>query len=243
MSNAASEAAAGLAPELAAELIGKLAPSELAAASGLVEEVAAAAGETPSSQETVAAPEAQEAAEEFRLPEFQLVEIEDDEDEDLLLPAAEVEEEDETLVDEYEDESTLRARLAKLEKQNEFLAKQAAGAKLDSWRAKYKKMYPLANVDEIEANSRRAFEKAAVKSHNANYRLLEPHLSDLKKAYEQVVGAATSEGRAAAAAAFGRPTAGPGVVPLEASAQTEDLVQARKTGDLRKVLSVLMRNG
>ena len=81
MSNAASEAAAGLAPELAADLISKLAPSELAAASTLVQEVAAAAGETPSSQETVAAPEAQEATEEeFRLPEFRLVEIEDDED-------------------------------------------------------------------------------------------------------------------------------------------------------------------
>jgi hypothetical protein len=243
VSNAASEAAAGLAPELAADLISKLAPSELAAASTLVQEVAAAAGETPSSQETVAAPEAQEATEEeFRLPEFRLVEIEDDEDEDLL-PTEEVEDDDESLVDEYEDESVLRAKLAKLEKQNQHLAKQAAGAKLDSWRKKYKAMYPLAAVDDIEATSRRSFEKAAVKSHNTNYRLLEPHLTELKKAYELVVGTATAEGRAAAIAAFGKPTAGPGIVPLEASAQTEGLVAARKTGDLRKVISELFKQG
>jgi len=239
MSNAASEAAAGLAPELAAELIGKLAPSELAAASTLVQEVADAAGATPSGQEAVSADEPQET-EEFRIPEFQLVELEDDEDEDLL-PVAEVEEDDESLVDEYEDESVLRSRLAKLEKQNQYLAEQAAGAKRQSWKAKYKEMYPLANVDEIDATSRRAFEKAAVKSHNANFRLLEPIIKQFNDAREQLVGAATAEGRAAAAAAFGKPTAGPGIVPLEASAQTEDLVAARKTGDLRKVLSVLMR--
>jgi hypothetical protein len=240
VSNAASEAAAGLAPELAAELLGKLAPSELAAASTLVQEVTDAAGATPSGQEAVSAPEAQET-EEFRIPEFQLVELEDDEDEDLLTPAAE-EEDDESLVDEYEDENILRARLAKLEKQNQYLAQQAAGAKRDQWKAKYKEMYPLANVDEIEATSRRAFEKAAVKSHNANFRLLEPIIKQFNDARETLVGAATAEGRAAAAAAFGKPTAGPGIVPLEASAQTEELVAARKTGDLRKVLSVLMRH-
>jgi len=240
VSNAASEAAAGLAPELAAELLGKLAPSELAAASTLVQEVADAAGATPSGQEAVSVDEPQET-EEFRLPEFQLVELEDDEDEDLLAPAAEVEEDDEVLVDEYEDESVLRAKLAKLEKQNQYLAQQAAGAKRDQWKAKYKAMYPLANVDEIDATSRRAFEKAAVKSHNANFRLLEPIIKQFNDARETLVGAATAEGRAKAAAAFGKPTAGPGIVPLEASAQTEDLVAARKTGDLRKVLSVLMR--
>lgn len=241
MSNAASEAAAGLAPELAAELIGKLAPSELAASSELVQEVAAAAGGSPSSQETVAAPEAQETTEEFRLPEFKLVEIEDDEDEDLLAPVAEVEDDDEQLVEDWEDPEVLRAQLAKLKKQNEHLAREASGAKLESWRKKYKEMYPLANVDEIDATSRRAFEKQAVKSHNANYKILEPQLKELAEAWEKVKGAATAEGRAAAAAAFGKPTAGPGIVPLEVSAQTEDLVAARKTGDLKKVIGVLMR--
>jgi hypothetical protein len=245
VSNAASEAAAGLAPELAAELLGKLAPSELAAASTLVQEVADAAGQnltTPSSPEAVSAPAVTEAqeTEEFHLPEFQLVELEDDEDEDLLVVD---EDDDEQLVDEYEDESVLRARLARLEKQNKHLAKEAAGAKLDAWKKKYKAMYPLANLDAIDATSRRAFEKAAVKSHNANFTLLEPIIKQFNDAREQLVGAATAEGRAAAAAAFGKPTAGPGIVPLQVSAQTEGLVAARKTGDLRKVIGELFKQG
>jgi hypothetical protein len=104
-------------------------------------------------------------------------------------------------------------------------------------------MYPLANLDEIDATSRRAFEKAAVKSHNANFTLLEPIIKQFNDAREQLVGAATAEGRAAAAAAFGKPTAGPGIVPLQVSAQTEGLVAARKTGDLRKVIGELFKQG
>jgi hypothetical protein len=242
VSNAASEAAAGLVPEIATELVASSAPSELAGSS-LVEEIhAATEREVPSSQPV--APEAQETETEeddvFELPSFSLIETEEDDelDDDVLLPAAEADENDDEGL--YEDPDELRARNAKLEKQNRHLVEQAAQVKQTQWRARFKKMYPLANVDEINATSRRAFEKAAINSHNANYKLLEPTLTQLAEAATKLRSGVTAEARADAAAAFGKPVAGPGIVPLEASAQTEDLVAARKTGDLRKVISVLM---
>lgn len=244
MSNAASEAAAGLVPEIATELVASSAPSELAGSS-LVEEIHAAAAEpsVPSSQPAPVATEVAEDGDEsvFELPTFSYIETEDDDEDDELLPAATVEEDDELAVDEYEDESQLRARLAKAEKQAKHYAEQAAQAKQGQWRKKYKEMYPLANVDSITATSRRGFEKAAVKSHNDNYKLLEPTLRQLKETAEKLTSSVTAEARTAAAAAFGKPVAGPGIVPLESSKQTEDLIEARKTGDLSRVLSVLMR--
>lgn len=244
MSNAASEVAAGLVPEIATELVATSAPSELAGSS-LLEEIQAAAAEqtAPSSQPAPAATDQvaeAEAEPPFELPSFSYID-EDDEPDDEDLPLAASVEDDELAVDEYEDESQLRARLAKAEKQAQHYAAQAAQAKQEQWKVRFKKMYPLANVDEITATSRRSFEKAAIKSHNANYKLLEPTLTQLQEAAAKLKSSVTAEARQEAAAAYGKPVAGPGIVPLEQSAQTEDLIAARKTGDLRKVLSVLMR--
>lgn len=239
MSNAASEVAADLVPDIAAELVAKSTPSELAG-STLVEDIQAVAAErnAPSSQPDPAATEVAEGGDEatFELPSFSLIEEDDEEDED---PVAAVED-DEAAVGEYEDEDQLRARLARAEKQAKHYEKQAVEAKQGQWRKKYKEMYPLANVDEINATSRRSFEKAAISSHNANYKLLEPMLTQLQEAAAKLKTSVTAEARTEAAAAFGKPVAGPGIVPLEASAQTEELIAARKTGDLRKVVSVLM---
>lgn len=242
MSNAANEVAAGLVPEIATELVSKSTPSDLANSS-LVEDIQAVAAEqdAPSNQ-AVASEDAADGEEDedvFVLPAFSLVETdeEDDEEDDVLTPSAVVDdEEDEGL---YDDPDELRAKLARLEKQNKHLAEQAATSKQTQWRARFKKMYPLANVDEINATSRRRFEQAAIKSHNANYKLLEPTLTQLAEAAAKLRSGVTAEARTAAAAAFGKPVAGPGIVPLEASAATEDLVKARKTGDLTKVISVL----
>jgi hypothetical protein len=238
VSNAANEVAADLVHEIATELVSKSTPSELAGSS-LVEEIQAVAAEpsAPSNQ-PVASEDAEDEDDTFELPSFSLVETDEDDDEedDVLTPAAEVEEDDEDL---YDDPDEIRAKIAKLEKQNKHLSEQAAQVKQTQWRARFKKMYPLANVDEINATSRRRFEQAAIKSHNANYKLLEPTLTQLADAATKLRTDVTAEARADAAAAFGKPVAGPGIVPLEASAQTEDLVAARKTGDLQKVISVL----
>lgn len=240
MSNAASEVAAGLVPDIAAELVAKSTPSELAGSS-LVEEIQAAVAEpsVPSDQSDPVAADAAEDGDEapFELPSFSYIEPEDDDEDDDQVIAAEADDDE---VAEYEDEDQLRARLAKAEKQARHYERQAVEAKQGQWRKKYKEMYPLANVDEIHATSRRAFEKQALSSHNSNYKLLEPLLNTLNDAAAKLKTSVTAEARSDAAAAFGKPVAGPGIVPLEASAEMEDLIAARKTGDLRRVVSVLL---
>lgn len=242
MSNAASEAAAGLAPELAADLV-RLVPDvqgEDNLAAELGDLAVGAEPEVPSSPAQSAAPaEVQEPDEEFVLPSFSYID-EDEEDEPDFDVTADAEPDEETF-DEYEDPDRLRAENAKLKKQLAHTQEQSAKQRLAQWRGKYKGMYPLANVDEIDATSRRAFERAAVKSHNANYKLLEPHLTKLQEAAQKIGGAARQDARADAVAAYGKPTAGPGIVPLEQSASTEELMAARKSGQLHKVLAVLMR--
>lgn len=244
MSNAASEVAAGLAPDIAAELVASSAPSELAGSS-LVEEIHAAAAErvVPSSQPDPAATDVAEDGDEeaFVLPSYSYIDADDDEPDDDDLPLAAEADDDELAVDEYEDQDALRARLAKAEKQAKHYEKQAVEAKQGQWRKKYKEMYPLANIDEIYATSRRQFEKQAIASHNSNFKHLEPLLNKLNETASKLTSSVTAEARDAAAAAFGKPVAGPGIAPLDSSAQIEDLMAARKTGQLNKVIGVLMK--
>lgn len=202
-------------------------------AMGFVDEQAAPEAEAQQEAPESAAPaEVQTTdtpAPEYAIPVFEPVTLEDLEDDD------DPEVDDEPVLatndDEYVDEETrkLRAELAKAQKQLASERKQRLDTSQDKWRAKYREMYPFADVDSITAPSRREFERQAVESHNRIGKLVAPHLETARKVLEHAQQAGFETGREAAAAAFGRPTTGPGAAPAIRGERDAAIAESRKT--------------
>lgn len=160
------------------------------------------------------APVEQSGDDDYDLPEIAPVsqdvldDLGDDDDEPTVTPSYSVNEED----DEYVDDETrkLRTELRRAQKQLENERKQRAESNIVNWRDKYRKMYPLADVEGINATSRRAFERQAILSHNKNYEVLKPHIEAFKVARGELQNETVSEERARVQQAWGKPTTGPG---------------------------------
>lgn len=173
----------------------------------------------------------------------ELRELLDEDDDDYVLEPAAVELDDEPLG--YEDElAKLRRENAKLAKKAEFADKQAVEAKKAKWTAEANKFFPLSTPETITADSRRGFLRAAEAQHNAvkNNPLT-------ARFHEQAVAAANAEAaqivadaRVQAQSSWGRPVAGPGLVPVQEGADQDALAKARKQGDLPGIVGHLLGN-
>lgn len=145
-------------------------------------------------------------------PEFQL---EDDQDDEPVLSQQ----------DEYLDPEVakLRARLAKAEKQNRYLAELRARDNLKGWRAEAARRFPLADVDDIQATSRRAVLRQAQAQHERYTRKVEPLLKTLEELKQSVVAEAKQAAKEEAAQAWGQPTTAPQPQMVQAAEDTTKL--------------------
>jgi hypothetical protein len=250
--SAATDAAAGLTPELAGELVEKIPvtrddalATELADATGQSVE----AEETPSSTEAAAAQKVeQEAA--VEIPSYE-ADVPDDLLAELDEPDFEAEAEAETsggeeeYVEGFEADSEERKRRIAAEKKAVWLEQRLAEQNKGKWQAEAKKYFPLSEhaLANIKADSRRAFLREARAAHEAILPYVKPLVERLAEVTQSAKEQARAEGRGEAAAAWGAPTTGPGVVPVKASANEAELEAARKTGNLAKIIGVLMKQG
>jgi hypothetical protein len=259
MAEAAHEAAAGLVPELAQELVEKIpvaGDDQLAADLAATQAWPDEAPETASSKEAaVAQPDGEQeaAVETVETPTFE-TEIPEDVlaflDEPDFDAEAEAElattTDDEQPTYEYDvnDTDDRKARIA-AEKKSAWLEQRLADQNRGKWEAEAKKYFPLAetSLGSIKADSRRAFLRQARAEHEKVLPIIKPLIDQLNAASVEAKAAAVAEGREEAKSNWGTPTTGPGVVPVRSSAATTELDEARKTRNLAKIIGVLMKQG
>ena len=150
--------------------------------------------------------------------------------------------EDEDLSFEDGDTEERKARIA-AEKRVAWLEGRIVDQNRAKWEAESIKYFPLSEhkIKEIKADSRRAFLREAQKAHDAVLPYVKPLVDQLTAAREAAKAEGTQEGRVEAANAWGSPTVGPGSVPVLAGAQNHELNEARKSGNLAKVISVMRK--
>lgn len=174
----------------------------------------------------------------------ELRELLDDDDDDFAnVPADTDSTDDEPLV--YEDElAKLRRENAKLAKKAAFADDQRQKAQIDKWTKEAEKFFPLSTPSTITADSRRGFLRAAEAQHNAvknnpvTARYHEQAVAQAKAEAERIL----AEARAQAEGAWGRPTAGPGLVPVQEAVDQDALAKARRSGNLADVIGHLIGN-
>ena len=217
MSDALQEAKQRAAAELAAEMFGG--------------EVAEAQPEVPSDT-AEPAPEAEEQDTVVDL-EFAPVDLEelglDFEDE----PTSEVEEQeddDEIYLDDESETAKERQARIKAEKRAKFLEDQLVETKTKSWKKEAARRFPLADVDEINATSKRSFMKAAATDHNRAYARLEPHLKAIAEEKAKLRAEVEGEVREETAAAWGKPMPGPGIGAVRQGETDARIAAARRQG-------------
>ncbi len=144
--------------------------------------------------------------------------------------------------DEYADPEVarLQARLAKAEKQLKFQTDLRAKDNLKGWRAEAARRFPLADVDEIDASSRRAVLRKAEEQHTRYYKKVEPVLNQIEALKAQVLTEAKQEGREQAAAAYGRPTTAPQIAQVTTA---EEQIDPRKFKTLHDLTLARIRSG
>lgn len=193
-----------------------------------------------SEQEAAAAPVAQTVDEpegEFEIPTFEPVELDELEpDDDETITA--VVEDDDPDEDPYEDEEKreLRRQLRRAQKEAEFAKEMRLKEAHTKWRGKMEKQYPLASWETVAGESRRAFERAAAQSHNANLAVLKPHIDQLNEAWAKVKQLGYAEGKQEAHEAWGRPTTGPSAGVANVAQAEKQLEEARRSGNLELIL-------
>jgi hypothetical protein len=250
--SAANDAAAGLTGELVAELVDKVPPAD-AEYDQLGQEIAALRQEQPVEAAIEPSSEvasvAQEEVQETELPNYDR-EIPEDILELISAPdfdaeaLAEVPDDEEEIGYDEQDTDERRQRIA-AEKKVAWLEGRLQEQSRSKWEAEATKYFPLSQhvLKDINANSRRAFLKEAKKAHESILPYVQPLIEQLGSTTDQARAQAKQEGRDQAQAAWGTPTTGPGVVPVTSSAATAELEAARKTGNLSKIISVLMKQG
>jgi hypothetical protein len=153
-------------------------------------------------------------------------------------------EEDDTAYDEY-DPNQLQARLKKAEKQLKWSEEQRVTQGRKNWKAEAERRFPLADVDEITATSRRGFLKAADASHKRYKRKLTPILAQLKGAEKAEEEARRAEDREREAGQWGRPRGGP-QQPLteqaEAATSQERNLDRRNYGGVKEMVKARLKH-
>ena len=232
MSSPAQEAAAGLiadvmneGPAVTEDLAG-VHPPQLAVAGDLYPRTP----EQPTPQDAEPTPEPAPAAEPA-LPAWEAdldglgdlldgPDFDDDEDDDeQLAPAAESLE-----PNEYDDPEVakLKAKYAKLEKKLQYEQQLRAKSSLKEWRAEASRRFPLADTNEIEASSRRAFMRKALEQHNRYAAKLKPFTDVLDGLKQQAVAEVKQQARTEAEQAWGKPVTG---VSVPQVAESDDSAQ------------------
>lgn len=167
------------------------------------------------------------------LEELGLLETDDDDQ-----PVAEATDDE---PDDFEDEADrLRRELAKERRRREHAEQLRARDNSAKWAKEAAMRFPYANLNGIDATSKRAYLRAAALSHNSNYAALRPLIESLSAARARLASEASVDARAAAAEAWGKPTTGPGVAPLEAGEAQAKLNEARRTGSLTNSIKALL---
>ena len=163
------------------------------------------------------APEGVEATEQVEQPELPSYEADTSGIEDLLAQP----DDDEVgfsepdyvapVSDEYEDPAVaeLKNKLAKAEARLKHAETLRIQNQQKAWHEEGARRFPFADVEEIQATSRRSFLRQAQARHERVERKVSPFLTELEKLREQVVTEAKTEGRATAERAWGIPQVGP----------------------------------
>lgn len=219
------------------------------AVAALAAEMAGDVAAAPEAVEQTAPVEAAPAPQAVEVPELPSWEADTEGIEDLLdgpdddLEDDDPEVDDEPVLaqsDEYEDPvvAKLKAKIAKQEKQLKYQQDLRVKDQEKAWRAEAARRFPLADVEEISAKSKRAFLRQAAQQHERVERKVQPIISALESLRGEVIQTAQGEARDQAKAAWGQPTAGP-QAPMVEAAETEvsldrrryktvhDMVQAR----------------
>lgn len=262
MSNAAHEAAAALAPAMAAELVEKIpVTGDDQLGSDLAVQSVVAAPETVPSSQPQTAPAAAQAPvaapveaepvveEEFDLEpvisdELQALLDEPDFDEEARAEVAQ-QMEDEGL--EFSTDPEAATRMTALEKRNKWLEDRLVVSERKKWIAENLKAYPLLarfasdEVEAIDATSRRAFARQARSLNDRLAKMVKPALEEINEAKKLLKGEVIQEVRSEYQGAWGTITTGPSTVPQEQSAYDAEYAAAMKTGRLDKVIGVMMR--
>jgi hypothetical protein len=243
----ASQAAVAATAEMLSELVDKV-PVEghdvLREELGMDQEQPVEAPEGASGQEAVVAqPVVQETT---PVPSYE-VEVPQDILDELDEPDFTAEAEAEVNNDEdlnYEDGDTEeRKKRIAAEKRTAWLEGRLADQSRAKWKAEATKYFPLSEhaLNDIKADSRRAFLREARAAHDSVVPYIKPLIEKLKAAEEQAKAEGALEGRQEARVAWGNPTTGPGSVPVQAGASNAELAEARKSGNLAKVISVMRK--
>jgi hypothetical protein len=258
--SAAKDAAAALAPAMAATLVEAMplaGDDQLAAdlaAQGVVAAPATVSSSAPQTATAAAPAPATEPAEidEFDLDldptvpdDLQQLLDEPDFDEEV---AAEVDAElDDGEID-YSTDPEVAKRLRTLEKRNAWLEEQRVNSEKKKWVAENLKAYPLLaryaadEVAAIAATSRRGFARQAAALNGRMAKMVQPALQEIADARKQLRGEVVQEVRSEYREGWGEITTGPSVSPVEAAAEQQEYDAAMKTGNLSKVIGVLMRS-
>lgn len=258
MSSAAQEAAAVLVPEMVAQLVESMPvqgddvlAADLAASQGNVATPETVSSSQPQTAQA-AAPATEQAApveeEAFDLEpvipdELQALLDEPDFEAEAAAEVADAEEE----WDEDATDPEVAKRLKTLEKRNAWLEEQRVKTEKTKWVAENLKAYPLLSrfaadeVKAIDATSRRAFARQAASMNTRLAAMLKPALEEIQQAKQQLRGQAQQEVRGEYKQAWGTITTGPAAAPVEQSAYEAEIAEAQKTGQLHKVIGVMMR--
>ena len=244
LTEAESQAAADVAQALMNDFIGAPAPAVEApevvpASSPVVDDTVEVVEEAAVAPSFEYAPEVPDDI----LAELNEAEIDDEVEREL---AARVPDENDEFA--FEDEDAARERI-RLQKRVEFLEAQVVKTKATSWKDEALKYFPLSkhSLDTINANSRRAFLKQAKAEHERILPHVQSVLEEAKSFVEAEKLAARTEGKTAAAAAYGKPLSGPDVNEIDQAAANSNLTlareEAKKTGSLVNVFKRLMDSG
>ncbi len=144
--------------------------------------------------------------------------------------------------DEYDDPEVtkLKAQLVKAQKQLNHQTQLRAQDNEKKWSAEAARRFPLADVDEIHATSRRSFLRKAQEQHDRYNRKLEPVLSKLDALRTEVIAEARAEGKETAQHSWGKPTVAPQVAQVESA---EAVIDPRKFKTLHDLTLARMRAG
>jgi hypothetical protein len=163
-----------------------------------------------------------------------------EEEEEDLPPAAAAEEADEEAdgAETWEDPEVkkLRRQLAAAQKQAEHEKSLRVAANAKEWAKEAQRRYRFADITGIEADSKRAFMRAAALSHNATLKVIRPHLEAAEAELRAKV-------KAESEAAWGKPLDGPGATPVVTAQVMQGLEEVRRTGDLVKILAYKRQHG
>lgn len=203
----------------------------------------------PEGSEQSAPEAAEEAAPAFDIPSF---EADTDGIEDLLAQddaeyTLEDDDDPEPVLEqigEYDDPEVakLKAKLAKAEKQIKFQSELRAKDNQKQWRAEGARRFPLADVEDIDATSRRGFLRKAQEQHERYERKLKPITEALDQLKTAAVAEVRQQARGEAEQAWGRPTSGPNVPQVQQAEDTAKL-DRRNFRTVHEITLARIKNG